>query len=221
MAVVNATPVYLEVGTKRVFACSLDWPGWCRSGRTDELALEALGAYAPRYSIVAARADVEFPSSAADEFEVVERVPGSATTDFGAPGAVPAADTRPVSQVEAGRLAACVDASWKVLDQVVAGAPEELRKGPRGGGRNRDKIVTHVLDAESAYARKIGMKIKPAALDDVAEITARRAQILTILAEPSGGSPLAERGWPLRYAARRIAWHVLDHAWEIEDRSSS
>jgi hypothetical protein len=35
---------------------------------------------------------------------------------------------------------------------------------------------------------------------------------------------LAERGprggirWPARYYVRRAAWHVLDHAWEIEDR---
>ena len=35
----------------------------------------------------------------------------------------------------------------------------------------------------------------------------------------SNGSPPVERGWPQRYAARRIAWHALDHAWEIEDRS--
>jgi hypothetical protein len=26
-------------------------------------------------------------------------------------------------------------------------------------------------------------------------------------------------GRPPRYAIRRIAWHVLDHAWEIEDKS--
>jgi hypothetical protein len=46
-----------------------------------------------------------------------------------------------------------------------------------------------------------------------------RADILHILRQPSDGSPIAGRRWPPRYAARRIAWHVLDHAWEIEDRS--
>src|SRR5438067_302187 len=30
--------------------------------------------------------------------------------------------------------------------------------------------------------------------------------------------PTGDRGWPVRYAARRMAWHVLDHAWEMEDR---
>ena len=27
--------------------------------------------------------------------------------------------------------------------------------------------------------------------------------------------------WPLGYAVRRFAWHVLDHAWEVEDKSLS
>ena len=40
--------VFVESGRKRVFASALDWPGWCRSGRTEELAIEALAAYLPR-----------------------------------------------------------------------------------------------------------------------------------------------------------------------------
>src|SRR5438309_1771782 len=36
---------------------------------------------------------------------------------------------------------------------------------------------------------------------------------------PSNGAALVEKGWPQRYAARRIAWHALDHAWEMQDRS--
>jgi hypothetical protein len=40
-----------------------------------------------------------------------------------------------------------------------------------------------------------------------------------VLASPNGGTPPVPKGWPPRYAARRIAWHALDHAWEIEDRS--
>ena len=30
------TDVYLELGTKRVFACALEWPGWCRGGRDEQ-----------------------------------------------------------------------------------------------------------------------------------------------------------------------------------------
>jgi hypothetical protein len=135
------------------------------------------------------------------------------------PGAVAAADSRPLTAAEAGRQAALVEAAWAVFAEVAAGAPAELRKGPRGGGRDRDKIVAHVVEAEASYARKLGIKMKlPAGggLDAAAEL---RAAVLAVLRQASDGSPVVPRGWPPRYAARRFAWHVLDHAWEIEDRS--
>ena len=65
-------PVYLELSAKKVFACSVDFPGWCRSGRDEEAALEALADYAPRYAEVARRAKVAFPAGSV-ELEVVER----------------------------------------------------------------------------------------------------------------------------------------------------
>ncbi|MDQ4089408.1 MAG: hypothetical protein M3163_03780 [Actinomycetota bacterium] len=89
-----ATPVYLEVGTKKIFACSLDWPGWARAAKTEDDALDALAVYAGRYRPVAEEAGVRFPKSAGDNFKVVERVKGDTTTDFGAPHARPA-PTRP------------------------------------------------------------------------------------------------------------------------------
>ncbi|MDQ3980591.1 MAG: hypothetical protein M3314_13710 [Actinomycetota bacterium] len=214
-----ALAAYLEVGTRRVFACAVDWPGWCRSGKTEDLALEALGAYAPRYARVADLAGVPFPATAASRFTVVERVPGNATTDFGAPGAVPEGDAQPVTAEEADRLAALLRASWAVFDTVVEGAPAELRKGPRGGGRDRDKIVDHVLGAEVGYARQIGLRHRQPQREDAAAVQALRLAILEVLGMASTGAPLAPKGWPARYAARRIAWHALDHAWEIEDRS--
>ena len=128
------------------------------------------------------------------------------------PGAIGAADRRPVSAAEAKRLAAIVAASWAVFDRVAAAAPESLRKGPRGGGRDRSKIVGHVNDSDGGYATVMGIK----GIDDVA---ARREAVLEVLRRPSDGSPIAGRKWPPRYAARRIAWHALDHAWEIEDRT--
>src|SRR5258708_25369799 len=178
--------VYLEVGQKRVFACAVDWPGWCRAGRDEQQALEALRASAPRYAVVAREAGVKFSASAATDFEVVERVPGSATTDFGAPGTVPALDLEPLKKAEAERLATLVEACWTVFDRVVAGAPPELRKGPRGGGRDRDKIVEHVLGAEAeAYARKIGLRLRQPALTDAAAIAVHRAAIAEALRTPT------------------------------------
>ncbi len=212
---VAAVPVYLEVGSKRVFACARDWPGWCRAGKSETDALAALAAYAPRYAAVAAGAGVAFPTGV-PTLEVVERVPGSAATDFGAPGAVLPSDAAPPRPDEGERLASLVEAAWRVFEGVAAGAPAELRKGPRGGGRDRDKIVEHVVDAEVAYARKLGVRGPRPKPGDPTAVRAMREQILARL---RAGGPPPESGWPARYAARRIAWHVLDHAWEIEDRA--
>ena len=211
--------VYIETGSRRCFACSLEWPGWCRSGKTEGEALETLLAYAPRYAIVVAAAGLRFPARAKEQADVVEHVEGSTATDFGVPATPAAADDTSLTRAGAARLASLVAASWRVLDDVVAGAPAILRKGPRGGGRDRDAIVTHVLEAEAAYARKLGLRWHPASLGDHAAIAERRDAILTVLRRPSDGAALVDKGWPARYAARRIAWHALDHAWEIEDKS--
>ncbi|HEX6675941.1 MAG TPA: hypothetical protein VF486_13035 [Actinomycetes bacterium] len=213
------TDAYLEVGTRRVFACALAWPGWARSGKTEALALEALADYAPRYAVVAELAGVAFPAGTGDELRVVGRVQGSATTDFGAPDRVAPGDTDPVDEAEAARSAALLRGSWALLDEVVAGAPAELRKGPRGGGRDRDKIVDHVVGSEAGYARMIGVRQRQPAIDDRAAVAALRDAIVAVLGAPSDGAPPRPKGWPPRYAARRFAWHVLDHAWEIQDRS--
>ena len=110
--------------------------------------------------------------------------------------------------------------AWVVFDRVVASAPAQLRKGPRGGGRDRDKIADHVLGAEVGYARKLGLRLPQPAIDDGAAIAAMRDTIIECFRKARRGSPAVDKGWPPRYAARRVAWHVLDHAWEIEDRSN-
>lgn len=142
------TPVYLEIGTSKTFACSLEWPGWCRAAKEEHAALEALAIYADRYQLVAEAAGVRFAKAARDDLDVVERVIGDATTNFGAPAVAAPADGAPLTSAQAERLAALVGAAWVVLDRVVESAPE-LRKGPRGGGRDRDKMVAHVADAEA------------------------------------------------------------------------
>ena len=213
------TLVYLERNPKKTFAGALDWPGWCRAGKTSDLALAALADYVPRYARVATEAGEAFDRRTVGNFDVVEDVEGDATTAFGAPGIVVAADRRSLSARESERLARLVAAAWRVFDEVVAGAPPTLRKGPRGGGRDRDKILEHVIGAEVSYASVIGIKGRQPDPGDRAAIDALRAAILDLLSKPSDGTPLASRRWPARYAARRIAWHALDHAWEIEDRT--
>jgi hypothetical protein len=213
------TRVYLEVGSKRVFACSLDWPGWCRPGRDEEVALAALASYAPRYASVAAAAGIPFDASAGVELDVVEKVAGDTTTNFGAPGQVSRLDAEPLTASEARRHAALVAGAWSVLDAISLAAPPRLRKGPRGGGRDRDPMLEHVLGAETSYARKLGVRHRQPAIDDTAAIKALRGDLVEVLQAARAGTPPVPNGWPPRYAARRIAWHVLDHAWEIEDKS--
>ena len=206
------TLVCIEAGKRRVFASALEWPGWCRSGRSEEEALSTLAAYAGRYLPVTREAGVQLPRGAGEEFEVLERLAGNATTDFGAPGVAAGYEKRTLEVEDANRLAALVGACWKYLDATVAAAPAELKRGPRGGGRDRDQIADHVAKAEVAYAHKLGVRLDH-------DIVGRRAALIELLGTPGSAGQAAEKRWPLRYGARRIAWHVLDHAWEIEDKS--
>ena len=206
----------MEATLKKAFATAVDWPGWSRSGKTEELAVAALADYAPRYAVVAEEAGVPFEP---DGYEVIERTGGGGGTDFGVPSSITALDSRPVDAEEAERQASLVEAAWAIFARVAAGAPGELRKGPRGGGRDRDKMVGHVAESDTYYAREVGITGKRPDPTDRPAIEAMRADMLEILRRPSDGLPLAERTWAARYAARRIAWHALDHAWEMEDRS--
>ena len=211
--------VGVEVTPKKAFASALEWPGWTRAGKTPEAAVEALAAAAPRYARVAKKAKLDFPYDESVAFNVVEEAEGNATTAFGAPDVRFEADHRRTTAKDGERLAAIVAASYAIFDAVVAKAPPTLRKGPRGGGRDRDKIVEHLVGSDGGYARVLGLKgsdVDPRDRKAVAEL---RKRMLEPIRDPSDGSPIADKKWPPRYAARRVAWHALDHAWEIEDRS--
>jgi hypothetical protein len=210
----NKIRVYLEVGGKRTFASAADWPGWCRSGKDEPAALEALADYAPRYAVVARLAKAHFPAGS-PTFDIIERLAGNATTDYGAPG-IPAKDeSRTLTAPRASRMRDLLEACWAYLDQVVAKAPAELRKGPRGGGRDRDVMFDHVLGAELEYAKRIGVRLEQPDATDKAAVRAFRKAIRDGIEHPTPGAK-----WSVTYAIRRTAWHALDHAWEIEDRST-
>ncbi len=217
---------YLEIGNKRTFAGAIEWPGWCRSGRDEAAALQALFDYAPRYAQAISSARLGFPPPAdIMALAVVERLKGGATTDFGAPEAAPTADANAMNADTPKRYERLLKACWRTFDAAVdAGTGKELRKGPRGGGRELDKIVEHVLGADVVYLARLGVKLEidrsaPAAkrLEQV-----RRAILQGLAAAVRGELPArGPRGgahWTPRYFVRRSAWHVLDHAWEIEDR---
>jgi hypothetical protein len=217
---------YLEVGAKRVFAGALDWPGWCRSARHEEDALEALLAYGPRYAGVLKGSGVRFtPPAQTSTLEVVERLKGDATTDFGAPSIAPKADARSVDRRWLARQEKILRACWKAFDRAAKSVRGPLAKGPRGGGREVDVIVAHVVGAEASYARMIGAKTPAFEDADAGATREERAIVLGGLERAvTSGIPAGPRGgkrWSARYFVRRAAWHVLDHAWEIEDRSSA
>lgn len=133
-------------------------------------------------------------------FDVVERLTGDATTDFGVPGIQPSADDDPVSSRELARVGKILRACWSAFDaQGLSADGVELRRGPRGGGRDLAKIRAHVLEAEQAYLEAISARVR----GELPDIGFR------------GGSR-----WTPRYAVRRAAWHVLDHTWEVQDRLS-
>lgn len=212
--------VVLEVAQKRSFASALNWPGWCRSGRTPEAALEVLAAYAERYARVAVAAGLKLPAvRGVESFSVVEEVAGNATTAFGAPSIAASLEVQPVTAKDANRAATVLSAAWTVLEAVVASAPAQLRKGPRGGGRDRDAMYDHVLGAEQMYAAKIGVRVRQPSGDDRAAITSMHAAVLAVVRADRTGNRARDGGWAPRYCARRLAWHALDHAWEMQDRS--
>jgi hypothetical protein len=214
--------VYVELGIKRAFAGALDWPGWCRSGRDERAALETLLAYAPRYAraLHGARLGFRMPGRRVD-VRVRERVRGSAGTDFGVPEVAPSVDAAPIEDRELRRLSSVLRACWRAVDAAADGAIGiELRRGPRGGGRDLDAIVEHVRGAEEGYLSRLSWKLEKGDRD----VERTREAVLAALASAARHGvepgPRGGKRWSPRYFVRRVAWHALDHAWEIEDRSA-
>lgn len=215
----------LEVAAKRSFASALAWPGWSRGGKSPDDALAALVAYGPRYAAVAAHASLDFDVPASvDEIAVTERVRGGSSTEFGLPSTPARAEEEPVAG-DLDRLVALLGAAWDTFDEAMAEATgRRLATGPRGGGRDLARIVDHVRDAEVSYLSKLGSRA-PAASDRPAaeRLAAIRTAFIDALTAIANGEPVpmpsrTQKLWSPRYAVRRTAWHVLDHAWELQDR---
>ncbi|HWK81085.1 MAG TPA: hypothetical protein VNP95_09950 [Thermomicrobiales bacterium] len=211
--------IVIEETPKKAFASALDWPGWSRSGKTGDAAVEALLAYAARYRPVAERAGCAWNEPEGPE--LVDRLPGDASTEFGVPGQVHAPDQAPLEGDELQRHIALLTACWEIFFEVAGRVTPELRKGPRGGGRDRDKIVAHVVESDRSYARQLGVTTKPFPLEplDREAFEAHWQAVLAAIPAYADGHTRTGKGWPLRYTIRRMAWHILDHAWEMEDKT--
>ena len=222
---VQTLRVILEVGKKerRTVAGATDWPGLDRWAKTDDDAIPTLTSYLPRYASVAERAGL------ADEFErqrqpeVVARVTGSGSADYWGIAHVPSAlehEVLPPPALE--RRLSLLQACWSYFDDVAGRVSAELRPGPRGGGWTRDEIIRHVhLNESEQFTRKVEVRTpRELMLTPDGRAAHREATVDAIRAYNADGR-IAGRSWPIQFLIRRIAHHLMDHAWEMEDRHLS
>jgi hypothetical protein len=222
-SMVDELRVMLEIGPKgkQVVAVAPDWPGLERGATTGEAAIARLQAYLPRYAPVANVAGMGAEFAAIAVVTVVERYPGTGSTDFwGISFAFSDSDRHLMSSEALERELTLMQACWVFFDAVRARVSAEMQKGPRGGGRDRDRIVRHTLATEQDWAAKLGVRTPDEAWrSDQGLRTHRAAYCQAIRAFHAQGKPA--RTWPLRYLMRHTAFHTLDHAWEMEDKDLS
>ncbi len=214
-----------EHGTKdkRSVAYAPDWPGWSRGAKTAELALETLEAYRERYRPVAVIAGMADEFDAAGPLEVVEDRVGAPSTDFWAISFSPSSTEHgPMGEAEIDRKIALLQACWTFFDGVAARVSPEMRKGPRGGGRDRNRIIRHTIRTESEdFAKQVGLRIpEAAALTPDGLRQHRETYVAAIRAYNGGKVEHKMRSWSgsLPFLIRHSAFHTLDHAWEMEDK---
>ena len=216
----DALRVILEVGKKRrVVAAAMDWPGLDRWGTSEDDALAKLSSYLPRYVDVAERAGLATAFAKARDVDVVERVPGSSSTDFWGIAHVPSQiEGEVLSAVELERRLDLLRACWAYFDDVAERVPAELLPGSRSGGRSRDQIIRHVyVNEPGQFSRKVEVRTPPDAVMTPDGLAAhRQAYLDAIRAYNADGR--AARTWPIQFLVRRTAHHAMDHAWEMEDR---
>jgi hypothetical protein len=218
--VTDTLRVILELGKKRrVVAGAMDWPGLDRWGTSEDDALDKLLSYVPRYAGVAEQAGMGSAFARARDLEVVERVPGSSSTDFWGIAHVPSQIEREVlSPADLERRLDLLRACWSYFDDVAARVSRELRPGSRSAGRSREQIVRHVYYNEpEQFSRKVEVRTPlEVVLTPDGLATHRQEYLDAIRAYNADGKPA--RTWPIQFLVRRTAHHVMDHAWEMEDR---
>lgn len=224
----NQIRVTLEIGPKgkKVVAVAPDWPGLERGAKTGEEAVERLRSYMPRYAQVAKLAEMhaEFDSLKNGDLKninVVEQYPGTGSTDFwGISFASSSIDKQGMLGDELERELTLMQACWAFFDDVRRRVSAELRKGPRGGGRDRDHIVRHTFAAEQDWAKLIGVLTPDGAMLTDEGLKAHRAAYCQAIqeyhAQGKSAGKLAKS--PLRFLIRHTAFHTMDHAWEMEDK---
>jgi hypothetical protein len=158
------------------------------------------------------------------DLKVLERLKGGAGTNEGWPQAYPLADAAGMTEADINRAGDILRACWRKLDETVKAAHGgALRKDSDGRGRDLEKMLKHVLQGHRLYLSELGARPGPGVDGSPqARLRAIRPVTLQALREAARGRLLSTRprgrSWSPRYFVRRAAWHILDHAWEIEDR---
>jgi hypothetical protein len=215
--------VTLEIGPKgkKVVAVAPDWPGLERGATTGEAAIERLLSYVPRYATVTKLAGMEAAFANTVGADVVERYPGTSSTDFwGVSFAFSSIDQQAISGDALERELRLMRACWAFFDEVRSRVSEEMQRGPRGGGRDRDRIVRHTFAAELDWTKKLGVLTPLDAMLTDEGLNAHRDAYCHAIRDYHSQGKLAGKiaKWPLRYLIRHTAYHTLDHAWEMEDK---
>lgn len=216
----NQLRVTIETGPKgkKVAAVALDWPGLERGAKTEQAAIEGLLSYVPRYAKVAKLAGMESAFVANTNAGVVERYPGTGSTDFwGISFAFSYYDRQELSDEALERELTLMRACWEFFDNVRSRVSAEMQRGPRGGGRDRDRIVRHTFSAELDWAKKLGVRALIEEMLTNKGLRAHRVAYCNAIRALHSQGEMA-RTWPLRYLIRHTAYHSLDHAWEMEDK---
>jgi hypothetical protein len=210
---------------KRSVAFSLDWPGWSRGAKSAELALETLESYRDRYRPIAELAGMAREFDAAGPLEIVEDRVGTGSTDFWGISFSPSSTEQqePMGAADLERKITILRAAWAFFDAVAARVSPEMRTGPRGGGRDRDKIIRHAIRVESEdFAKRVGLLIpEGAALAPDGLRPYREAYVAAMCAYNAGEVERRMQKWTLPFLIRHSAFHTLDHAWEMEDKDLS
>jgi hypothetical protein len=204
---------------KRWVAIAADWPGFERGAKTEAEAVEKLARYVPRYRPVATRARLGAELAAQTDLEIIGRYRGVGSTDFWGISFAPSPlDREPYDRPTFDRQVRLLRAAWEHFDATAARVSAELRPGPRGGGRDRDRIIRHVLFQEAAdFAKRVKVA---ATLEDVLTpdgLARHRERFVDAMRDwYAAGKPLGN--WTIPYLLRHTAYHTLDHAWEMDDR---
>jgi hypothetical protein len=216
----DAMRVNLELGKKRrVVAGAMDWPGLDRWGANEEAAIERLATYRSRYTGVAERAGLASELARTGDVEVVERGPGSSSTDFWGIAHVPSLiEDEVLPSAELERRLRVLQATWAYFDDVVGRVTGELLPSGRTYGRTREQVARHVYIGEpEQMSRKVEVRTDPAVVMTPDGLAAHREAYLDAIRAWNAEGKRA-RTWPIQFLIRRTAQHVMDHAWELEDR---